>query len=58
MLGACEQSSRKDRILTKVSEGLNHQMDVLLESKDKKNDYNWEKTENCLDTFQIDPNET
>ena len=24
----------------------------------KKNDYNRETTENCLDTFQIDPNET
>ena len=36
MLGACEQSSKKDGILTKVSEGLNPQIDAILESKDEK----------------------
>ena len=54
-LGACEQSSREEDILTKVLEDLDNPIEVMLKSEDERtDDHNLEATENCLDALLME----
>ena len=50
-----EQSSRKERILTKILEDLDYPIEVMLTSDGKRT---VESTKNCLILFRVASNET